>query len=268
MAKVSILLSLFLALYVSHITSLDVIGNFERKLGANLENSSLRPETKDKIRQHLSVIQGKRKDQTRESKTLSRHYLGTLLRTQTEDAGLREKGRGYYDQMKPIQPHNLRHTQNNINAKFSDDTTKTGFKGAGKSIVEVGKDPQFNSGDFRLSGKVENGRVINVDNNRGLAAHSLAGKPVQNLLITPVLNNQDALNVRTGNGRSISFDKNVAEDTPKSVTLPRNVEMVRRRTFSRQSTRSADTTRPRIPTVSQSKTRDSTRPRFGRRSRS
>jgi len=84
----------------------------------------------------------------------------------------------------------------------------------------------FDSDDFLLTG-VRKGNNIIIDNNRGLAAHAVADKPVTNLRIVKNWKRQKAQTRIVGVGsKTVTLDKNVNNEIPKTATISKKTGRV------------------------------------------
>lgn len=130
-----------------------------------------------------------------------------LLYDINQNANLKKLVVNYNTQIQPIKDHTfeLQFSQNEANAKFSE-------RWDNQLVQEVGTAQNFNTNDFLVAFFVhpEENNVLVTDNNRGLAAHVIAGQNVGRFRIIGVNNaaNLKAFKKREGDGRKLKFDKN------------------------------------------------------------
>jgi len=143
-------------------------------------------------------------------KNLKRNALvSRLLYDINQNTDLKKLVVNYNTQIQPIKDHTfeLQFSQNEANARFSE-------RWANQLVQQVGTAQNFNTNDFLVAFFVHpdprEKNVLVTDNNRGLAAHVIAGQNVGRFRIIGVNNaaNLKAFKKREGDGRKLKFDKN------------------------------------------------------------
>eukprot|EP00092_Neocalanus_flemingeri_P027852 GFUD01030235.1.p1 GENE.GFUD01030235.1~~GFUD01030235.1.p1 ORF type:complete len:460 (-),score=94.61 GFUD01030235.1:117-1496(-) len=121
-----------------------------------------------------------------------------------------ELAKNYNNNIEPIRDQKLEFSQDAANFKFRGE-----FKHQGKTIQEVAKSASFDTNDFVIHlfphPDPTKPDTLVADNNRGLAAHAIAGQDVGRYRIIKPENaaNYNAFLRREGDGQTIKYDKNI-----------------------------------------------------------
>eukprot|EP00091_Calanus_sinicus_P022178 TRINITY_DN6904_c0_g2_i3.p1 TRINITY_DN6904_c0_g2~~TRINITY_DN6904_c0_g2_i3.p1 ORF type:complete len:258 (-),score=37.37 TRINITY_DN6904_c0_g2_i3:183-956(-) len=119
----------------------------------------------------------------------------------------------YNTQIPPIEDHTfeLQFSQDGANANFSNSQNRW----RNKWVQQVGTAQNFNTNDFLIAFFVhpDHNNVLVADNNRGLAAHVIAGQNVGRfrIILEKNADNVRAFQRRRGDGLTLKFDKNIKE---------------------------------------------------------